>query len=145
MMGWITEKAAARLFGVTPAYLNAAKPYLADFPAFNRSKGYQRDQILAWAEGRDVAQLLKAAVAEKRRQEATAPDPHAAFNQRCCLFVMGAFDSAEQREQLAFKRMVARVPLKNTRRTVVNINPDWDSDRSIGRDVPLLKIITRTL
>lgn len=125
----------AKQLGVSKPVMITVRPYLVGFP---RPKRVGKQQLYSaagykkWLRGRDVAdvaQLVRDAYTNARhtRNRQYSEKQAGAINVvHSRAFLTGAFLPAEQREQLAYRKLVARTTHpKTTRVTVV---PDWMRD-----------------
>jgi predicted DNA-binding transcriptional regulator AlpA len=140
----LTQAEVAELLGVNRHMLSKAAPYLQGFPSAGQIGGhrrrYQRAEILAWREGRDVKAEVSAAGSLARAGQPDAEET--AFNQLSRAFLVGAYDSPQQRDTVEFKKLVARQCKKPGGRLVITIVPDWMQDQR-GFEPPKTKIIER--
>ncbi|OQW74833.1 MAG: hypothetical protein BVN35_09460 [Proteobacteria bacterium ST_bin11] len=141
----LSQAQIAELLGVNRHMLSKAAPYLPDFPIARqvggRRRRYQRAEILAWAEGRDVKALVSAGGSQARA--GGLDDKAAAFNTRCREFISGAFVSQAQQQQNKLKRLISRQCHRPGQRRAYAIVPDWAQDQR-GTEIPQTKIIERT-
>ena len=129
--GYITQRTVYQQFRVCFETFKKAMPFIDGFPApvfasSGRQIGkprYRKQQFEAWAEGKDLREVMKAALA-LANQRSDAPTASAAqsidLHRR---FTAGEFATPEQRQQIALKRLVARTTKPKTTR--VSIIPDW--------------------
>lgn len=108
-----------------------AEPFMNGFPVpvlagSGKQKGrprYRRQQFEDWAQGKDLRQILQAALAlANQRGEATSASA-VKINDLHRRFTAGEFATPEQRQQIALKRLAARTTQPKTTR--ITIIPDW--------------------
>jgi hypothetical protein len=103
---------------------------LDGFPAGRRlgrkGKHYRLDEVQRWAKGKDVAGLVRAANARRVAEQNVGPlaaKPISPFNDLCLRFAAGEFLPAQQKQQIDFKRLVARTARPKTQS--VHLVHDW--------------------
>ena len=126
----LDRKQVSALLGQPPSALGFYMPYLPDFPAHVAKQGnnllYDRDEVLRWAEGKDVKAFC-AAANKARRAKRKSPEAAGRVggfdNSLCTQLATGAFLPPAQRNMLAFKKLVARTTQPKTTR--VQLVHDW--------------------
>lgn len=121
---YLTLRKAANLLHISPTSLSQSMNFLIDFPAAEWQGGYKRyskTQIESWAMDKDVKALIRAALT-KVRSGCVGPDAEKSMQLHRRL-TAGEFATAEQKQQFAMKRLVARTLKPKTHR--ITIIPDW--------------------
>lgn len=115
----------ASLLSVSQNQLSKCHTRLSGFPRSVAKRGrsflWDRDAVLAYGHGKAVKTLCWQVL---RVKPASVENP---FNQHLCRqFLVGQFLTEEQKQQLAFKKLVARSTQPKTRR--VRLMFDWMLD-----------------
>jgi predicted RecB family nuclease len=124
----INTEAVCKLLNVPKNTFNTARPLLVGFPRpvgkTAHGNQYLPADIKRWARGKDVKRLVMDAYqTRKTQQEQASQAKLERFNQALFAFNSGAYLTAEQRERLELKKLVARATHPKTER--VRLNPDW--------------------
>lgn len=118
--------AIAKLFGVSTVALNYAKPYLEQFPSaqqIGKKKFYSLDAVKAWAEGKDVKELVREGNRLYQRGEMALATDKAYLLNLSRRFHAGEFDHPETLATHDKNRATARA--NNPQTTRVSVRPNW--------------------
>ncbi|MFA6700948.1 MAG: hypothetical protein WCS28_12370 [Thiomicrospira sp.] len=133
----INSSQVAELLGTNRGMFNSTRMYLDGFPASigkdRKAVLYSRRAVKKWMQGKDVKKLINAAKNKRNKLgETGSGEQSLAFNAAAAQFLTRPL-TKKQREQQAFKRLVARnAKAKTTRITLI---PDWTLDERItGRN-----------
>lgn len=106
------------LFGVPRGTLSNALSQFDGFPPGKQQrpggKFYNLAAVRRWAKGKDVAAMARQINARRWHESRTAQTPNQAFNAGCRRFISGEFLPAQQKQQIEFKRLVARTTQPKT-------------------------------
>lgn len=120
----------AELLGVNAIMLKNVRTYLDGFPKAKQQgkhKIYSLPAVQAWASGKDIPALLSAANkqrVERCRAIASGKIQERPFNNHeASRFISGAYLPATQKQQIEYKKLVARTTQPKTK--TVHLVFDW--------------------